>query len=210
MNNQLNNDVLSIISIYSGIPIKYVKNKLKINVNNKCESCNKRMRRTSKSIVEAYTFPKLWEIDNRFYSEQSKYIRTVNTFVLHNKIFIPYDEAYSNGLITYQTYSNGYSGQSIDDQIYGNKLRVNEQNIKLYVKKAPSLSIMYKALREILGITNENLFLDKLKEYNEEGLDENIMNRCIKQINIINKPEKIVVRLCGKCRKKLKQGYIFT
>ena len=210
MSYTLNNDILSIISIYAGFSIKYEKNKLKINLNNNCESCNQRMRRTSKSITEAYTFPKLWEIDELFYSENSKYIRTINTYVLHDKIYIPYDEACTMGLINYQSHSHrGYS-QFPSDQLYGDKVTRYVSDIKLYVKKAPSLNIMYKALRRTLGLNNEVDFLNKLKEYEQEGLEDEIISRCIKEININDWPIKMVVRLCSKCRKQIKKGYIFA
>lgn len=213
MSYQLNNDVLSIVSLYVGFPIRYEKNKLKIKINNNCESCNKRMRRTHKSIVEAYSFPKLWEIDQHFYNEQSKYIKPVNTFILHKKIHVPYDQAYQNGLVRYGStsqYSRGYSDNS-DQCIYGSRVIPGLDDIKIYVKKAPSLYLLYRALRNQMGCSNnEEEFLQKLKEYDEEGFDENIMNRSIKDINITDLPQKMVVRLCSKCRKKVKKGYIFT
>ena len=212
MSYRLNNDVLSIISLYVGFSIKYEKNKLKINLNNNCESCNKRMRRTKKSMIEAYAFPKLWEIDEEFYNEQSKYIKTDNTFILHKKIYVPYDQAHQNGLISYDRaslYQRGYLGNN--DHLYGSKVFTEIDDIKIYVKKAPSLHLMYRALRNALGCSNnEEQFLEKLKKYEEEGFDEDIMNQMRKDINITDFPIKMVVRLCSKCRKKVKKGYIFT
>lgn len=211
MSYTLNNDVLSIISIYTGFPIQYEKTKLKIKLNSNCESCNKRMRRTKNSITEAYTFPKLLELDEFFYSENSKYIRTINTLVLHNKIHIPYQEACNLGLINYQSSSlRGYYPQLPCDQVYGYKLSRSTSNLKLYVKKAPSLHIMYKALRRTLDCDNEEEFLNKLKKYNTIGLEDHIISKCIKEININDWPIKMVVRLCYKCRKKIKKGYIFA
>lgn len=207
----LYNDILTIISQYSGFPIRYEKNKLKINLDNNCESCNKRMRRTNKSVIETYAFPKLWEIDDEFLSESGKYIRSVNTLIKHNKSYIPYDVAFDMGLISYSSLSSyypySYRSEQMNDHLYGYKVR-KHNNVKIYVKKPPSLSIMYRALKNILGL-NEEDFLKKMKEYDREGLDENIMNRCIKQININDIPVKMAVRLCSKCRKKVRKGYIF-
>jgi uncharacterized protein with PIN domain len=208
----LNNDVLSIISIYAGFELKYNKNKLVIDVNNRCESCNERMRRTNKSLVEAFTFPKLWEIDRDFLQTDSKYIRPENTFIYFNKHLYTYEEAYNIGIISYDpTFHRGYPFTNYDNQIYGACLNTNGNYIKIFVKKAPSLCLLYKALRENLHLTNnEDMFLRKLQEFGKEGIDDNIISRSINQINIINKPIKIVVKLCSKCRKKLKKGYIFT
>lgn len=209
---QLDNDVLSIISSYVGFPIKYVKNKLIIRTNNNCESCNNRMRRTNKSMIEAYSFPKLWEIDQEFYNEQSKYIKPDNTLILHENIYMPYNQAYENGLISYSRnrQSRGYFDNSSINVLYGSRVLPEIDNIKIYVKKAPSLKIMYRALKNTMGGLSENEFLKKLKEYDKEGFDKTIMNRCIKTINITDLPIKMVVRLCSKCREKVKKGYIFT
>jgi len=205
---KLDNDVLSIISLYVGFSIKYIKTTLNIGLDNNCESCNKRMRRTTHSIIEAYKFPKLWEINNDFYNEQSKYIRTINTLILYKKIFIPYQEARQIGLVSYR--SNYQMSYSNSNHIYGNRV-IPRLNIKIYVKKAPSLELLYRALRDELGYNDDEYrFLLKLKEYEREGFDEIIMNNCIKKINIINLPIKMVTRLCSKCRKKVKKGYIFV
>ena len=210
MNTNLNNDVLSIISLYAGFSIKYVKNKLKIGLSNNCESCNKRMRRTSKSIIEAYKFPNLWKINDEFYNEQGKFIRSPNTLILYKKIYIPYEKAEQDGLIFYrEAHQNGYI-DSNNNNLYGHRVVPGIDDIKIYVKKAPSLELLYKALRNELGYNNEDEFLEKLKEYDRLGFDENVMNICIKNINITDLPIKMVIRLCSKCRKKVKKGYIFV
>ena len=94
---------------------------------------------------------------------------------------------------------------------FGDQANKEIDDIKIYVKKAPSLHLMYRALRNALGCSNnEEQFLEKLKKYEEEGFDEDIMNQMRKDINITDFPIKMVVRLCSKCRKKVKKGYIFT
>lgn len=203
--SMLNNDVLSIISLYADIPMHFNYDKLIIYTDNKCESCGKRMRRTHKSLVEAYAFPKLWEIDDAFNNETGKYIRVENTFIKINKQLYTFEQAKENGFFSYYNRYN-YSN---DDQIYGAYL-THHVPLTIFVKKAPSLKIFYKALRDVIGKPTEEAFLNELKKFEEEGLDENIMNRVINRINITNRPSKIVIRLCSQCRKKLKKGYIFT
>ena len=207
----LNNDVLSIISLYVGFPIRFNKHKLIINLDNNCESCNKRMRRTDKSLIEAYTFPKLWQIDKKFLNETGKYIRTENTFIFFNKIMYTYNEAKEKGIINYRyNISSQWGNRFETNHIYGAYLETYGNDIEIYVKKAPSLSILYKALKDQITFTNEKEFLTKLKCYHKNGIDPNILLRCKNQINIINNPEKIVIRLCYQCRKKVKKGYIFV
>jgi len=200
--NNLNNDILSIISIYANFPIRLKKNKLKIYLKSKCESCEKRIRTTKKSIAETYVFPKLWKLDNAFYSQRSKYIRSINTFIKYNKNIISYQNAYNDGLVHYTRI-----GGSRND-LFGTGIS-KLKNIDFLVKKHPSLELMYKSLRKLID-GNESVFLQKLKEYNIKGINTNIMNKCLKNINVENCfPEKMLVLLCFQCRKKLKKGYIF-
>lgn len=205
MSLKLNNDVLSIITIYSGIHLRYSKKSLKIDVSNKCESCNERMRRTINSIVETYVLPQLLEIDDNFFLQKSKYIRACNTIVLYNKQFIPFNKALLNGLIIY---NDDYKFRN--DDLYGSKIIRNNKNIKIYVKKIPSLVNLYKGMLEVLNLQTIPELLNVLKEYNKNGINKNIMKQCIKYIHILDIPKKIVIRLCRNCRIKIKKGYIFV
>lgn len=204
----LHNDVLSIISIYADIPIYYDKNKLIINTDKKCESCNSRMRRTHKSLVEAYAFPKLWELNQEFNFETGKYIRSENTFIKIKNQFYTYQQAYNNGYINY---NNRYTWTPNNPtQLYGGYI-IHNVPLTIFVKKAPSLSIFYRTIKDVMGYnTNEDKFLEEMKKFEIDGINEEIMDKVIKRINITNKPRKIVIRLCSKCRDNLKKGYIFT
>ena len=203
----LDNDVLSIISIYVDIPIYYNSSeKLIIKIDKKCGSCNSRMRRTHKSLIEVtYAFPNLWELDNAFNSETGKYIRIENTFIKNNNKIYTYNEAKDNGFISYNNNNNKWD----KNQLYGGYI-IHNVPVRILVKKAPSLTIFYKTLREVMGYyNNETAFLIELKKFEKEGINYDIMDEVIKKINIINYPKQIVVKLCSKCRKKLKKGYIF-
>lgn len=208
----LNNDVLSIISIYSDIPIYYHKKRLIINTDRKCESCSKRMRLTKNSIVESYSFPKLWEIDKDFFNEETKYIKPQNTFIKFDKKMYTYYEAQNLNIISYipkYSHLGGYSNNK--DQIYGKNINTHDNIIQIFVKKSPSLYIMYKNLKEVLGLThNKEAFKNKMKEYEKYGFDDKVISLVIKKINILDKPKRIAIRLCSKCRKRMKDGYIFT
>lgn len=204
---QLNNDVLSIISLYADIPLKYNKNKLLVKTDNKCESCGKRMRKTHKSMVETYAFSKLLEIDEHFNEEKVKYIKVENTYIKVKKHMYSYTEAYRENIISYTDMFGFQTFSSIHNQIHGFFLTHNEP-LKIYVKKGPSLKIFYKALREVLDIDNEKEFFKKLKHFLIK-YDEQIMDKVLRKINVVNKPRRTVVRLCSHCRKRFKKGYIF-
>lgn len=202
----LNNDVLSIISIYADIPIFYESKKLIIKTDKKCESCSNRMRRTHKSLVEAYAFPKLWQLDEAFNYETGKYIRSSNTFIKIKQKFYTYEQAKVNGYISY---NSNNQWPKFTDQLYGGYI-IHNVPLTIFVKKAPSLTIFYKVLKEVMGYTTEEAFLRELKHFEKNGIDNDIMSHVISRINITNLPRKIVIKLCSKCRLQLKKGYIFT
>ena len=171
---QLNNDILSIISLYSDIPLKYNKNKLVIKTDNKCESCGKRMRKTHKSMIETYAFSKLLEIDEAFNREKTKYIKVENTYIKVNKKMYSYEEAYMEHIISYTDIFGFQTLSSTHNEIYGFFL-IHNQPLKIYVKKGPSLKIFYKTMREILDVNNEKEYFKKLKEFDNK-YDEQIMD----------------------------------
>ena len=212
----LNNDVLSIISLYTGFKINFIGNKLKVDIKCDCDSCHKRIRCTPKTAVEAFAFPRLWEIDDAFKRQDQKYIKDENTFILHNNKMIAFNDALNNGLIDYRRYTDDYFSQTFDTylnsglHLYGNKMILPSPDTKIYVRKPASLEIFYKNLRDQYDVnTNEELY-PILKPFFEEGIDENILKTVLKKINIVDKPIKLVVRLCSKCRKELKKGRIFV
>ena len=204
----INNDVLSIISIYSGIPLKYNKNRLIIDSTCNCDSCDKRMRHTHKSIIETYVFPKLWKIDNRFMETTEKYIRDKNTFIKDKKEFIPYFDAINSGLIEYEPKRTrlNYS----PDHIYGAYIIFNKPNLEIYVKKKPSLELFYKALKDESDAKNNKDFCKIMKTFKKKGLDDKIMEASLKRINVESHPIVLPIKLCKKCRNKVRKGYIFT
>ena len=199
---KINNDILSIISIYSDIKLKFNKDKLVVTTDKKCQSCDKRMRRTDNSLIETFVMPSLWEMDTQFFNETAKYIKLENTMVLSDGHLYTFQDAIDKKIVYYV-----YKLRNDPTQLNGIDI-IKQNNVKILVKKAPSLYIFYNALKDIINEPH-NKYLKKLKEYTIEGYDDNVITQCISRINIIDKPKKMPIRLCSKCRKDVKKGLIF-
>ena len=195
----MNNDVLNIISEYADLKLVYNRNKLIVE-REKCKACREEIRFTSKSFVPVYLFPEFIEIDDNFLERGDKYIKMSNIVFLANNKYYTYQEALLNNLINYNHFNR--------DFVFGKHLELL-QPVKIYARRAESISnVFYEHIerRRCLPTMLENF---KNNMDNQEVLYL-LIESFLYDTNIIDLPDRSMEHLCGKCRKKLKKGYIFV